>query len=310
MIIAVSMLNPEAQDWWCKELSRLMPEDTIVPRDGIENPESVDYALVWRPATGWIASLPNLRAVISCAAGVDHIFADSALPADMPVIRTIGDDLTQRMKEYVLLHVLRHHRRMPDICAAQRNREWNQIVTPVASERTVAILGLGNLGAAAAGAVAGVGFRTLGWSRSLKRIGGVECHAGEEGLRAVIGAADIVVNLLPLTDETRGLIDASFLAAMKPGASFINAGRGGHVIEADLLAALDAGQLSHATLDVFETEPLPDDSPFWSHPSVTVTPHIASMIDPMTGARIVARNIREHRDTGRSPFEVSAERGY
>ncbi|MCA1334543.1 NAD(P)-dependent oxidoreductase [Pseudooceanicola marinus] len=174
----------------------------------------------------------------------------------------------------------------------------------------MAVLGLGNLGAEVARHLSRTGFRTLGWARSPKQIEGVECFDGPHSLDEVLAQADIVVNMLPLTPATEDMVDAAFLGKMKRGAAFINTARGRHVVEEDLLAALDAGQLSHATLDVFRQEPLPEDSPFWSHPGVTITPHISSIADPETGAVIVAENVRRFEETGEWSHLVDVAAGY
>lgn len=309
MSIVVSMPNPERLAWWADHLAALLPEHEVRTRLDPGPPQDARFAVVWKPEPGWLARFPNLQAVVSIGAGVDHVLADPEFPAHLPVIKTVGDDLTQRMREYVALHVLALHRRQPEIEAATRERRWHQIVVPPATRVRVGVMGLGTLGRAAATTLAGLGFQISGWSRSGGEIAGAEVHAGADALHEFAAAADILVCLLPLTPETRGILDADLLSALPEGASLLNAARGGHLVEADLLAALD-GPLAHATLDVAATEPLPVDHPFWTHPHVTVTCHTASLVDPETGGRIIAANIRAFERDGRVEDMADAGRGY
>jgi glyoxylate/hydroxypyruvate reductase A len=200
--------------------------------------------------------------------------------------------LTQGMREYVLLHVLRHHRDMPRLARQQAARRWEPFASPLAQERGVGVMGLGILGADAAAALAAVGFRVAGWSRRPKALPGIESFAGEDGLAPFLARSEILVCLLPLTPATAGILDARLFAALPPGAALVNAARGEHLVEADLLAALGGGQLSGATLDAFRSEPLPPEHPFWGHPLIRVTPHNASLTRPETGARSMAEAIR------------------
>lgn len=310
MTIIVSHPHREKIDWWIEQLQALLPSWTIRPIHDPGDVEAVTYAVAWKPKTGAFLPFPNLKAIVSLGAGIDHVLADRELPSGVPIIRTVGADLTQRMREYVALHVLRHHRDMPTITANQRERHWQQLVVPPATGRTVGIMGLGNLGGSAALTLAALGFETLGWSRTQREIEGVTTYAGDAGFDDFIGNCEILVCLLPLTEATTGILDAELFARLPRGASLINAGRGQHLVEADLAAALDDGQLSHATLDVFHIEPLPSEHPFWSHPRITVTPHIASLIDPATGSRIVAANIERFEQTGHVDDLADATRGY
>ncbi|WP_110684985.1 2-hydroxyacid dehydrogenase [Salinicola aestuarinus] len=310
MTIIVSHPSPEKIDWWIEQLTPLLPGWTIRSIHDPGEPQSVTYAVVWKPATGAFLPFPKLKAIVSLGAGIDHVLADAELPRQLPIIRTVGEDLTQRMREYVALHVLRHHRDMPAISANQSNTEWQQLVVPPATRRTVGIMGLGNLGGAAAKTLAGLGFETLGWSRSRREIEGVTSFAGDAELDEFLGRCEILVCLLPLTASTTGMLDAALFDKLPEGASIINAGRGPHLVETDLLAALDCERLSHATLDVFAVEPLPREHTFWSHPRVTVTPHIASLIDAPTGSRIVAANLQRFERDGRVADQADAARGY
>jgi len=254
-------------------------------------PASVDYVVV-TPA-GPIrdfAPYTRLRAALSLWAGVEGLVGNTTLTA--PLCRMVDPGLTAGMVEYVAGHVLRYHLGIDAILAGQDGIWRRDAVPPLARERTVAVLGLGALGGACADALAGLGFRTLGWSRRPSERTGVECLAGEEALSGVLGQAEILVTLLPETPATTGLLDAARLGQLPWGARLINPGRGSLIDEAALLAALDDGHLAHATLDVFATEPLPPDHPFWAHPGVTVTPHIAAATRPGSAAEVIAENIR------------------
>ncbi|MAM56512.1 MAG: glyoxylate/hydroxypyruvate reductase A [Salinicola sp.] len=310
MTIVVSIPGVDKTRWWIEQLQKLLPNWTIRPIDDPGDADAVTYAVVWKPATGAFLPFPHLKAIVSLGAGIDHVLADVELPRQVPIIRTVGTDLTQRMREYVALHVLRHHRDMPTITANQRERRWKQRVVPPATGRTVGVMGLGNLGGAAARTLAALGFETLGWARTKREIEGVITYTGEAEFDTFVHRCEILVCLLPLTDATTGILDGALFARLPRGASLINAGRGQHLVEADLIAALDEGQLSHATLDVFQVEPLPSEHPFWSHPRITVTPHIASLIDAPTGSRIVAANIERFEQIGHVDDLADAERGY
>ncbi|WP_110654646.1 2-hydroxyacid dehydrogenase [Salinicola halimionae] len=310
MSIVVSIPGVDKTNWWIEQLQGLLPAWTIRSFHDPGDVEAVTYAVVWKPKTGAFLPFPNLKAIVSLGAGIDHVLADTKLPRQIPIIRTVGTDLTQRMREYVALHVLRHHRDMPTISANQRERRWKQLVVPPATNRTVGVMGLGNLGSAAASTLSALGFETLGWSRTKRDIEGITTFTGEAGFSAFVGRCEILVCLLPLTDATTGILDGRLFTRLPRGASVINAGRGQHLVEDDLLAALDSGQLSHATLDVFHVEPLPSEHPFWTHPHITVTPHIASLIDAPTGSRIVAANLERFEREGSVPDLADAERGY
>ncbi|MFI5021725.1 MAG: 2-hydroxyacid dehydrogenase [Alphaproteobacteria bacterium] len=228
----------------------------------------------------------------------------------MPICRAVDEFLTLRMSEYVALHVLRYHRRQPELEELQRRGEWKELYTPTASERAVGIMGLGALGANAARALAGLGFKVAGWSRTPKRLEGVESFHGAAGLAPFLARSEILVCLLPLTRATEGILRATLFAGLPKGAALINAARGKHLVEADLLAALASSQLAYAALDVYQTEPLPPEHPFWRHPRITLSPHIASITDPRTTAALVAENVRRYRAGEPLLYTVDAELGY
>jgi len=248
---------------------------------------------------------PRLRAVLSLWAGVETIVGNPTL--NVPLTRMVDRGLTEGMVEWVAGQVLRHHL---DIDRVLNATTWDPFVPPLAADRPVGILGLGALGAACARALTGLGFPVAGWSRSPKRIEGVTCHHGPEGLEAVLESSRILILMMPLTPETENTLDARAIARMPQGAMVINPGRGPLIDDEALLAALDAGHLAHATLDVFREEPLPDTHPFRAHPRVTVSPHIASATRPGTASEVVAENIR--RDLAGEPLlhVVDRDAGY
>lgn len=254
-------------------------------------PERVDY-IVYAPGCPLTDFRPftRARAVLNLWAGVERIVGNPTL--SIPLARMVDPGLTEGMTEYVAGHVLRHHLGTDAFLAGQDGVWRHAAVPPLARDRTVAVLGLGELGSAAARALAGLGFRVLGWARREKDVPGVECRAGGETLRSVLFEAEILVTLLPHTAGTEALLDAERLSWLPRGAVIINPGRGALIDDAALLDALDAGHIAHATLDVFRIEPLPPGHPFWAHPRVTVTPHIAAETRPASAARVIAENIR------------------
>ena len=244
----------------------------------------VMYACVWRPPHGLLARLPNLKAVVNLGAGADYLLADPALP-DVPVMRVAHPDLTMRVTEYVVLHVLMHHRRRRLYDAQQRERRWQVHAQPAAGEVAVGIMGLGVIGADAASVLARIGFKVLGWSRTPKTIAGVETLHGDAALDRFLARTEILICLLPHTPQTEGLLNLALFRKLKRdgaagGAFLINAARGKLQIDADIVAALDEGTLAGATLDVFPEEPLSPQSALWSHPKVTITPHNAGDVSP------------------------------
>jgi glyoxylate/hydroxypyruvate reductase A len=278
--------------------------------------EDIRYALAWEPPPGLLKTLPNLELIVSVGAGVDHLFRDPELP-EVPVVRFVDADLTGRMVEFVVLNVLLHHRRMTEFREQQSKVEWKYLPEPASHDVRVGIMGLGVLGGAASQALAKLGYRLRGWSRTEKRVDGVDCYFGNQ-LDAFLAETDVLVVLLPLTSETRGLINRNLLAKLSqrgrderlPGPVLINAGRGGLQVESDILAALDIGQLYAASLDVFETEPLPETSPLWRHPRVVITPHCAAESDPRAIADYTIAQIEALRRGERLKHVVDRTRGY
>ena len=269
------------------------------------DPAQVDY-IVYAPNSGLTDFTPytRLKAVLNLWAGVEDVVGNPTLT--VPLARMVDDGLTEGMVEWVTGHVLRHHLGIDTHIHGQDGKWRADSTPPLARDRTVAILGLGVLGTACAEALARLNFRTLGWSRSPKTVPGITCHHGAEGLRAALKEAEIAVLLLPDTPATENTLNAETLALMPPGAVILNPGRGPLIDDAALLAALDAGRVGHATLDTFRTEPLPHDHRYWSHPAVTVTPHIASTTRTASAARTIVENIR--RGEAGEPFRHLVDR--
>jgi glyoxylate/hydroxypyruvate reductase len=264
----------------------------------IGNPAEIDYACVWNAPHGALAAFPNLKAIFSLGAGVDELVSDPDLPK-VPVVRIVDPDLTMRMTEYVVLHVLMHHRRQRLYDKQQRVRMWRESPQPLAREVSVGVMGLGVLGGTAAAALQRLGFHVLGWSRTEKNIHGMETFDGPAGLLPFLQRTEILVCLLPATPATKGILNLAQFSRLRrdgglAGAYLINAGRGSLQVDGDIIAALDQGILAGATLDVFPTEPLPVSSPLWVHPKVTITPHNAAASMPHAIVANVLRQIDRH----------------
>lgn len=281
---------------WQAAFSESLPDIEVRVWPDIGNPADIECAVVWRPPAGLLASLPNLKLIASLGAGVDHIFADPQLPRHVPVVRLVDPHMVQAMSEYVLFQVLRLHRQDVAYMAQQRRAEWRELLQPNAQERRIGILGLGLFGSDVGRKIAALGFDVAGWSRGAKALDGIRCFHGESGLGEMLARTDILVCLLPLTPATEKILCARTFVMMPRGAAILNVGRGRHLVEEDLVAALDSGQLSAAVLDVFHEEPLPKDHPFWRDERIVVTPHIAAATNPATAAWIIADNIRRARE--------------
>lgn len=288
--------------------------EVVLLSDRIADPDEVHFAAVWKPQPGALAAFRNLRVIFNLGAGVDALLADPTLPK-VPIVRVAVDDLTGRMTEYVVLHVLMHHRQQLSLRDDQSRKLWSPGAQWAAGAVTIGIMGLGTLGRDAADVLRRIGFRVVGWSNSAKHIDGVECFSGRDGLAAFLARTQILVCLLPLTAETRHILDRRLfekLARNSPlgGPVLINAGRGGLQVEADILSCLDDGTLLAATLDVFETEPLPADSPLWTHPRVVITPHNAADTDADTISAYVAEQIARFEAGEPLRNVVDVARGY
>jgi glyoxylate/hydroxypyruvate reductase A len=299
------------------EVRTLDPDLEIRMAPDVGSAADIRYALVWQPPRGLLGTLANLQLVVSVGAGVDSLLDDSTFPV-VPLVRFVDNDLTARMAEYVVLNVLFHHRRMTEFRELQARRLWKYVPEPAARDIRVGIMGLGVLGSAAAAALRPFGYQLRGWTRTHKTIEGVQCFSGSHLLEPFLAETDILVCLLPLTPQTRGLLNRALFGKLSlrsrspllPGPVLINAGRGGLQVDADVLSALNSGELYAASLDVFETEPPPPPSPFWSHPRVVVTPHNAAESAPAAIARYAVRQIRTHARGGKLENVVHRARGY
>jgi glyoxylate/hydroxypyruvate reductase len=300
---------------WKKRFDEVCRDRRVLQLPGAEfNPAEIHYAAVWKPVPGELAAFPNLRVIFNLGAGVDALMADPNLPK-LPLVRVAVGDLTGRMTEYVVLHVLMHHRQEPYLRASQREKRWAPRFQRPANAISVGIMGLGTLGSDAADVLRRLGFRVSGWSRSPKAVEGVACFHGEAQLEGFLQATDILVCLLPLTPDTRHILNRKLFAKLSRNGPLgapvlINAGRGGLQNEADILACLDDGTLGAVSLDVFAAEPLPADSPFWTHPKVVLTPHNAADTDPDEISKYVARQIERFEAGGTLENVVDLARGY
>jgi len=259
--------------------------DSYVPKD-------IDYIQSFRPPHGLLKTFPNLKAIFSLGAGVDGFLSDPEFPRHVPLVRFVDPQLSTEMAQYVVMHTLLQHRRQRDFDAAQERGKWAQKVLPRRTADTrIGILGLGEIGTVAGERLRDLGFPVSGWSRSRKNVRGIESYAGKNEFEAFLRVSDFLVCLLPLTHETRGILNAATFSKLPEGAYVINVARGGHLIEQDLIASIDSGHLAGATLDVFQTEPLPESSPLWRHTKIIVTPHVAAITDPRIAARYVIAGI-------------------
>jgi glyoxylate/hydroxypyruvate reductase A len=300
----------ERADSWSKAFAEVAPEIDFRPHQPGEGISDIPYCLVWRAAPGLWPAMKSLKIIFGLGAGVERLLADPGLPRNVPLVRMVEPELTRGMVEYVLWQCLFHHRKVWELEAAQSCATWRPHTYPAPWDRTIGILGLGELGAAAAEKLVEFGFKVRGWSRSPKSLPKVQSFCGADQLPAFLAECEILVCLLPLTPETRGILDAALFAQLPRGASVINAARGAHLVEADLSAAMASGQIAAATLDVFETEPLPADHPFWSTERLYITPHNASITDPRSAAWRIARLIARFEAGEALENVVDRARGY
>jgi glyoxylate/hydroxypyruvate reductase len=300
---------------WANHMRKAMPTRSIRVWPDMGHVDDVHYVAAWLPPANVVKSLPNLKVIFSLGAGVDAILSDPSLPQDKPIVRVNDPDLTMRMSEHVVLQVLMHHRQQLRLDANQRNKVWDQFPQHAASALRVGVMGLGVLGTDAARKLNVLGFATAGWSRTRKSIEDVEYFAGANELDRFLARTDVLVCLLPATAETDGILNRSLFRKLSRSGPFgapvlINAGRGRQQVDADILAALDAGELHAASLDVFRKEPLPADSAFWSHPKVILTPHSAADSDPATICNYVAAQIERFEMDGSFQNLVDRVLGY
>lgn len=294
---------------WQALLAPQLPGVRICQADDVEDPDSVHYVLAWKPPQGFFAPFRNLRLLVNLGAGVDQLVGRDDLP-EVPITRVSDPDMGRMMASYVLFAVLRYARDIPAFERAQRERRWHYLHPRLPASIRVGVLGLGELGSYAALELARQGFDVRGWSRSAKQLDNVTCVHGMDNLDGFIATSDILVVMLPLTAQTRGLLDAERLALLPPGSSFINVSRGAVVDQHALTAALASGQIGEATLDVFDREPLPPEDPLWALDNVLITPHMASIAIPATAAQQIADNIQRLARGEAVWHSVDPARGY
>ncbi|SIT19740.1 glyoxylate/hydroxypyruvate reductase A [Achromobacter sp. MFA1 R4] len=311
MRLIINSGGPHAIDEWRAQFRAFAPELEVVGWHEDTDPASIDYALVWAPDAGRLATFQNLKLIISAGAGVDHILADPALPRHLPIARMVTARTQTEMAEFVLTSALMITRNVKTIVHNQSRSHWETFDSlRVAADVRVGIMGLGHLGVASAQLLSRVGFPVSGWSRGASTLPGMPSYAGQEQFGDFLANTDLLVCLLPATDATRGILNRATLSQLPKGASLINAGRGSHMVTQDILDALDSGHLDQAVLDVFEQEPLPKDFPLWTHPRITITPHCAAIPDRKERARHTALLIAANERGEPLPNIYDAQRGY
>ena len=295
---------------WRYELQKLSPklDFRVWPNIGTQN--EIKTALVWKAPSGALTNLRNLTLIQSLGAGIDHILLDPKRPRDVPIARLVDKELTRQMVEYAVLAVLNRHRRMDELRESASQQKW-QVLPPTTLEKSrIGILGLGEIGLSIAQTIKTLGFSVQGWSQNPKQIDGIKCYHGPAGLQPLLSTASILICALPLTQATRGILNRNTMSSMPQDAYLVNLARGEHLIEKDLLELVDNGHLAGAFLDVFEKEPLPYSHPFWKHPKITVTPHLAGLTIAASAAKQVVENIRLV-SSGKPPLhQVDPKRGY
>lgn len=274
-------------------------------------PEDIDYVQSFRPAPGLLKTFPNLKTIFSLGAGVDGFLSDPDFPKQVPLVRFVDPQLSTEMAQYVVMHVLLQHRHAKAFEETQKQGKWAQMMLPRKTADTrIGILGLGEIGTMAGERLRDLGFPVFGWSRTRKSIEGIRSFAGESEFAEFLGLSDFLICLVPLTPETRGILNAKTFSLLPQGAYVINVARGGHLKEPDLIPVIDSGHLAGATLDVFETEPLSEKSPFWQHPKIIVTPHVAAISDPAVAVRFVVDGIAIAERGEKHLHAVDVARGY
>jgi len=308
-LLLCGSFDSDERDAWLAELKRALPDACWHLQITPENAERIVAAVVANPPPGALQGLSRLCLIQSLWAGVDRLLDDPSLP-DVPLARMVDPAMSAAMAETALWATLSLHRRFFDYAQQQRDGDWYPLPQQRADEIEVTVLGMGQMGRTCARRLLETGYRVTDWNLHGGAIAGMALEHGLEALWPLLARSDIVINLLPLTAQTADLLDRRFFAAMRPGAALINLARGGHLVEADLLQALDSGQLDRAVLDVFRQEPLATDHPFWCHPRVTVLPHSAAATDMRSAASIVAQNLQALRDGRQIRHLVQRKRGY
>lgn len=309
--MALLVIAPDLKaEMFVDELKRLDPtlDIRIWPQFG--NGDEIEFALTWNHPAGEFKKFKNLKCIASLGAGVDGILRDPDIPKDVPVTRVVQSSMPQFMSEYIILGVLNYCRQFDIYKKDQAQKRWKPRIPLLARDIRIGIMGLGQLGADAAVKLVQLGFNVNGWSRSPKEINGVVSYAGDEALDEFLGNSSILICTLPLTSATAGILNRNTFEKLPAGAYVINVARGKHLIEEDLLVALESGHLSGACLDVFQVEPLPEDHPFWSHPNITITPHISSITDPKAVMPQILENYRRMESGQPLLRVVDKQKGY
>ena len=301
----------EDMEVWSSGLQEAMPEMDVrvYPDEGDVN--DIEYAVVWKHPRGILTRYPNLKAILSLGAGVDHVISDPELPDELPIVRLVDKKLTHEMILHSLHWVLHFHSDQYLYRIQQQSREWIQQSSVQSEDRTIGIMGLGNIGKAIGDSLINLDFKVIGWGASPKSSpGAIEYYYGQEQLSGFLSQTDILINVLPLTENTKDILTKTELSYLPKGSFIINIGRGGIINESDLLSILDTRHIAAAALDVFAEEPLPENNSLWDHPSVYVTPHIAGQSNPSSAAKTIAENIRLI-EMGESPYPIySLNSGY
>ena len=305
LLLNTANFSPEP---WIAAIKAVDPSIEVITTANVDEPDSITVAALWRYQHGELLQYRNLRAILSLGAGVEHIISDPELPKDVPIARVVDPYLTRDMTQFVVLATLTHLRFFDLYQQRQLQKHWEK--TLPGDEATVGVMGLGQLGSDAALKLRALGLQVRGWSRSEKNIEGITCFHGQDQLPEFLSACEVLICLLPLTQQTENILNADLFAKLPKGAYVINISRGQHLVDDDLLSALDSEHLSGACLDVFHQEPLPTDHPFWTHPNIRVTPHIASVTNPRSVAKLVVENY--HRSIACKPLlnQVDMNRGY
>ena len=301
----------EDMEVWSSALQEAMPEMDVkvYPDEGDVN--DIEYAVVWKHPRGILNQYPNLKAILSLGAGVDHVISDPELPEGLPIVRLVDKKLTHEMFLHSLHWVLHFHSDQYLYRIQQQSREWIQQSSVQSEDRTIGIMGLGNIGKSIGDSLVNLDFNVVGWgARPKNSLGEINYYYGQEQLAVFLRQSDILINVLPLTENTKNILTKNELKLLPEGSFIINIGRGGIINESDLLSALDSGHITAAALDVFAQEPLPENNSLWTHPSVYVTPHIAGQSNPGSAAKTIAENIRLI-EMGEAPYPIySMNSGY
>ncbi len=301
----------EDMEVWSSALQEAMPEINVkvYPDEGDFN--DIEYAVVWKHPRGILNQYPNLKAILSLGAGVDHVISDPELPEGLPIVRLVDKKLTHEMFLHSLHWVLHFHSDQYLYRIQQQSREWIQQSSVQSEDRTIGIMGLGNIGKSIGDSLVSLDFNVVGWgARPKNSLGEINYYYGQEQLAVFLRQSDILINVLPLSENTKNILTKNELKLLPEGSFIINIGRGGIINESDLLSVLDSGHITAAALDVFVQEPLPENNSLWTHPSVYVTPHIAGQSNPRSAAKTIAENIRLI-ETGEDPYPIySLNSGY